>query len=576
MYKPISVTIQPILSRFDLDSSTNQVALKALPEFKDVDVSEFNELPLYNKRLNKDYHYIMSYGVPSTITKKKNHLKLEYGTKNSARDIIREELFKLSSRLSAKDFIDVRIDVLMFNDTELERRYLPNVRGTKAVTYASIFDEELKRQMASLPMVNNISVNKELELSTSNVFVMLKKKYRDRIKEIYFLETLFAYGRDQKFRDNIRYRAYFDTFVLLYQTTFLDRDLNKIHADTYYELSSVTVLDKYLYPDEKKNADDIYKKRNGLKCIGKLKKLDRFNYEFKVKLREILYLNRSDDLILKCRITPNYFGFNVQDITPSIYTENTSNIVRLKVFNVDKYHIFKVKNIDKTNTSEDPILYLTKERPINKVSLQKFLKTDTIKPNTLLNYLSAPTELMRYNSFLDEEVGQGWLDSLPTGVFQPIQSGISRIQKRYKEIMNEDNFKYIVPMIFETNTPFHFKPRNILSTTETQYRIKLNESYKIFSRSELNRLDLNKKIKDELETLNPKYIVVVNLFMQKSDFLKGDVLPTCREIKINLNRYTIKLMGGNKLKNKKSRKYNRTCSKRQWFIGRTEPNSIIV
>lgn len=565
MYKPISVTIQPILSRYDLDNITNQAALKkVLPEFEEIKTPiQLDELPDYTKRLEKPYHFIMTYGEVNTIlSKDKNKiLKMDYGIKNSARDVIREELFKLST----KKYIDVRIDVLMYNDTELERRYLSNIRNTKPVTYASIFNEELKRQIASLPMVNNVSINKELEIPTSNVFVILKKKHKDQIKEIYFLETLFAYGRDQKFRDNIRYRVYFDTFVLLYQTTFLDRDPNKIHSDTYYELSSITVKSNYLAIDtDKVKVDAIYKKNGGFKCVGKLKKMDRFNYEFKVKLREILGLKAYDDLILKCRITPTYFGFNAQVIsneTDPLYT-NSKNTVRLKIFNVEKYHIFKVKNIDKTNTSEDPILYLTKDRVMSKPALQKFLKTDIIKPNTLVKYLSSPTELMRYNTFLEEETSQGWLNTLQSGVFQPVQNGIGRIRQKYKEIMKVDNFRNIVPMLFETNTLFHFKPRNTSTETDTQYRIKLNESYKVFTISELNSLDLNDKIKNELTVLKPKYIVVVNLFMQKKDFLKDDVLPTCSEIKINLNRYTIKLMGGNKLKNKK-RNCKRTCSKRR-------------
>lgn len=552
--RPISVTIKPILTRWDLENKFNKKKLKELPEFSDIDDSSIRvkELTEYVNILKSD-DYLMSYGKIDSVNPSQ-YLTIDYDRPNTVRETLREELFKQKT----KSYMDITFYVILFNDTDLEYRYLSNARSMKSLSYRSIFNDDLKRYLASLPMVNSVTIIKELDLSIKNIFKVLKTKYKDKSKYLFFLETLFEYGRNKVFRDNIGYRKFFDTFVILYKPLFIDKDPDIIQPDTYYELPNVKIQNQYI--KEPIEVDNVFKKNDHLKCIGTLKQISRNRYEFKVKLRKLLDINTTDDLTLFCTLYPSYIGFNyIVNNHPEI-TVHPPGLMRLKIFSAEKYHLFKLKNIDKMNANDNPMLYLLKEQTMHKTSLQTFLKMDTIPPTTMLKQLTTPTELIRYNNFLSEETvgyGQGW--TLPFSSPEVIQKGITNIRTMYKDFSKEDKFKYIIPLLFQTNTPFHFRPRDSFKETNRQYRLKLNE----FTTQKEIPTDVNKKIRDELSILNPTYIVIVHLSLQKNDFVKNAYFPTCKETKYNLKKYTLKIQsGGNKLKNK-TKNVKKTCSNRR-------------
>jgi hypothetical protein len=130
-------------------------------------------------------------------------------------------------------------------------------------------------------------------------------------------------------------------------------------------------------------------------------------------------------------------------------------------------------------------------------------------------------------------------------------------------------------MLFEQNTPFHIKPRDSSSDSDTQYRLKLDDNILV---QEINvnkpkddplnydeiltQLFANKgiqqKYKEMIKSIKPNYIVYVNLLLRKKDFKK--TVYDCNEIRFKLLKHTKQLISGGKTKRKKL-KYNKRNNK---------------
>lgn len=550
MLKYISVVIKPVLTTYDFIQNKNEHKLKAL--FLNPDIDEKSKNILYN-------YPTAGYMIYPIKTEDPRIIDYDYGRENLIRDKIRDKINEAGNTIS-KELV---FYVPLYNDTDLEYRHKYK-KKLKPVKYLDVFDSAFKQFVSEIPSVNSVTIKPTLDIPLKEYFSYLKSKYPE--KSIQFFEYLFYFDREKSFINNLVLRSAFDKVLILYKPTYLEKGEGEINPEYYYELMNTTINQDKVSNITDTNDDNVgedyvnsrYKKNNRYKCIGKFKKIGGLKYIFTVHLNQILFPNstHTDVFKFKCIVKKSLFGFTYKIDEQNLAKEIIGTMGKVESFDVDDYNLFRYKNIDKSDMTKNYELFLPKEYPIDKSKFKKFLKKD-IHALDFLTYLKSPSELKKYEDFVKtqyEEYKQGLLRGpYSADLYSKLEAYYDSAQGAYNKRFV--GFKDTIEMLFETNTPFHFKPRQSSTDTITQYKIKL-DSFRV--ESSKDPCIYKKDICDAVKTFQPDHIVKVELFLKKKDFT---ALTKCNEIKFKIKQMSRKIIkGGKKLKKKMIRNTKKCIS----------------
>jgi len=255
------------------------------------------------------------------------------------------------------------------------------------------------------------------------------------------------------------------------------------------------------------------------------------------------------------------------------YVDNTndrdivfnSNRGKISIFNENDIKILKYNNIDKSS-SDNNELFISKKYRMESKSFEEFLKRKKIKYSAeeFLKYFKSPTELQKYEIFIQEEY------------FKLKYKKEKTLQNRLIE--NKVDYKSLLEILFKENTTFNLKPRKNSVVSTNPYKLKLDKQisiYEIDTKSKdlkavydkaltalFNTKKLQKKYIDVIHNKEPNYIIYVNLLLQKKDFKESSF--DCNEIKYKLKKYTKRLLsGGSKKLKTKNKIHNKRCISKQ-------------
>jgi hypothetical protein len=550
MLKYISVVIKPVLTTYDFIQNKNEHKLKAL--FPDTDIDQTPKNILYN-------YPTAGYMIYPIKTEDPRIIDYDYGRENLIRDKIRDKINEAGNTIS-KELV---FYVPLYNDTDLEYRHKYK-KKLKPVKYLHVFDSAFKQFVSEIPSVNSVTIKPTLDIPLKEYFSYLKSKYPE--KSIQFFEYLFYFDREKSFINNLVLRSAFDKVLILYKPTYLEKGEGEINPEYYYELMNTTIDQDKVSKITDTNDDNVgetyvkdrYITQGRYKCIGKFKKIGGLKYIFTVQLNQILFPNSThmDVLKFRCIVKKSLFGFTYKIDEQNLAKEIIGTSGKVESFDVDDYNLFRYKNIDKSDMTKNYELFLPKEYPIDKSKFKKFLKKD-IQALDFLTYLKSPSELKKYEDFVKtqyEEYKQGLLRGpYSADLYSKLEAYYDSAQGAYSKMFV--GFKDTIEMLFITNTPFHFKPRQSSTDTITQYKIKL-DSFRV--ESSKDPCIYKKDICDAIDAFKPDHIVKVELFLKKKDFT---ALTKCNEIKFKIKKLSRKIIkGGKKLKKKMIRNTKKCIS----------------
>lgn len=551
MLKYISVVIKPVLTTYDFTQNKNEEKLKAL--FPNPDIDEKSKNILYN-------YPATDYMIYPIKTEDPRIIDYDYGRENLIRDKIRDKINEAGNTIS-KELV---FYVPLYNDTDLEYRHKYK-KKLKPVKYLDVFDSSFKQFVSEIPSVNSVTIKPTLDIPLKEYFSYLKSKYPE--KSIQFFEYLFYFDREKSFIKNLVLRSAFDKVLILYKPTYLEKGEGEINPEYYYELMNTTIhpdkVSKITDTNDDDNVGETYVNSRYItqgryKCIGKFKKIGGLKYIFTFQLNQILFPNstHTDVFKFKCIVKKSLFGFTYKIDEQNEKIRGYSG--KVESFDVDDYNLFRYKNIDKSDMTKNYELFLPKEYPIDKSKFKKFLKKD-IHALDFLTYLKSPSELKKYEDFVKtqyEEYKQGLLRGpYSADLYSKLEAYYDSAQGAYSKMFV--GFKDTIEMLFETNTPFHFKPRQSSTDTITQYKIKL-DSFRVESIDSIRYNCVYKKdICAAIDAFQPDHIVKVELFLKKKDFT---ALTKCNEIKFKIKKLSRKIIKGGKLKKKMIRNTKKCIS----------------
>lgn len=512
---------------------------------------------------------------------------------------IETNIRKIQNEHTDLQYIKIFYHVPLYDNEQLEYRY-KKVSMKSPIYYKELFNIKNFEKIKNLPMINNLQINDTIKMSIESLFSKLKKKdIGSEIEFIKFLETLYKYSRNKKARDDIIYKSKFYKVLILYSTDFLDKDITKLNNETYYELPSLSIETDYIESneqmkqyliDDKHYIDSKYKKnKDNYKCIGKINKVGYNTYKFTVLLRELIFGNINDTISLYINIESNSFGFihnysldeeeNEEDEEDEKETKKTKLIKFvqiqnkkgiLKIFDENEIKLLKYNNIDKSS-SDNNELNIPKVYKIQEDPLKTYLKRAPT-PIDMLNYLISPTELTKYQLFVEQ--------------YYP-KLKIKKRKLENKVVRRKEDFTSFLKLLFKENALFHLKPRDNQVVSSTQYKMKMDNNVSIYefnnATPEIYKNALDELFHKQLQTkytkmiLNtkPDFLIFVNLLLQKNVFKKTNY--DCKEIKYKILKYTKRLvLGGtlklkehkkrkqsNQSKKRKHHKYNKACCSKQ-------------
>ena len=512
---------------------------------------------------------------------------------------IETNIRKIQNEHTDLQYIKIFYHVPLYDNEQLEYRY-KKVSMKSPIYYKELFNIKNFEKIKNLPMINNLQINDTIKMSIESLFSKLKKKdIGSEIEFIKFLETLYKYSRNKKARDDIIYKSKFYKVLILYSTDFLDKDITKLNNETYYELPSLSIETDYIesnaqmkqyLTDDKPYIDSKYKKnKDNYKCIGKINKVGYNTYKFTVLLRELIFGNINDTISLYINIESNSFGFihnysldeeeNEEDEEDEKETKKTKLIKFvqiqnkkgiLKIFDENEIKLLKYNNIDKSS-SDNNELNIPKVYKIQEDPLKTYLKRAPT-PIDMLNYLISPTELTKYQLFVEQ--------------YYP-KLKIKKRKLENKVVRRKEDFTSFLKLLFKENALFHLKPRDNQVVSSTQYKMKMDNNVSIYefnnATPEIYKNALDELFHKQLQTkytkmiLNtkPDFLIFVNLLLQKNVFKKTNY--DCKEIKYKILKYTKRLvLGGtlklkehkkrkqsNQSKKRKHHKYNKACCSKQ-------------
>ena len=512
---------------------------------------------------------------------------------------IETNIRKIQNEHTDLQYIKIFYHVPLYDNEQLEYRY-KKVSMKSPIYYKNLFNIKNFEKIKNLPMINNLQINDTIKMSIESLFSKLKKKdIGSEIEFIKFLETLYKYSRNKKARDDIIYKSKFYKVLILYSTDFLDKDITKLNNETYYELPSLSIETDYIesnaqmkqyLTDDKPYIDSKYKKnKDNYKCIGKINKVGYNTYKFTVLLRELIFGNINDTISLYINIESNSFGFihnysldeeeNEEDEEDEKETKKTKLIKFvqiqnkkgiLKIFDENEIKLLKYNNIDKSS-SDNNELNIPKVYKIQEDPLKTYLKRAPT-PIDMLNYLISPTELTKYQLFVEQ--------------YYP-KLKIKKRKLENKVVRRKEDFTSFLKLLFKENALFHLKPRDNQVVSSTQYKMKMDNNVSIYefnnATPEIYKNALDELFHKQLQTkytkmiLNtkPDFLIFVNLLLQKNVFKKTNY--DCKEIKYKILKYTKRLvLGGtlklkehkkrkqsNQSKKRKHHKYNKACCSKQ-------------
>lgn len=585
----ISIVIKPISSLYDLLPNDNST--KYLKDLKD-EYGEFitnnsinweNDKPLklkfdklkfdnYIKDEGSSFNFIiMPYdkdileNAYPDIDKNK-FIDYTYEKVNNSEyisDKIENNIRQIQSKHPDLQYIKIVYYIPLYDTTQLEFRFKIKDKKAKAIQYKDIFNKQKLDKIQKLPFVTNLEIKDKIDESIEDIFKFLKKS-KTINRKLLFLETLYNYSRNKQLREDYLLKSKYHKVVILYSTDFMEKDITSLNKDYYYELPSIKIRDTYFSETEKrldKFKDDYnqntYKvtkdTKDTYKCIGKLTNISKNKYKFSVKLKRLIFEENTEDTLIFYLNIDQYLGFlNRYTIdTKNELLDITNKTGNISLFNESDIKLFKYNNIDKS-LGDNYELFIPKTYYLDKASFADFL-TKKVTPNDFLKYFKSPTELKKYEVFLEQNYTKlKYVRKLTDGMLDDIYY-----------------FKLWLTMLFEQNTPFHLKPRDTISSSDTQYRLKLDDSILVYETNGNNKYEpimkellSNKVIKKQymsiIDSIKPNYIIYVNLLLKKKDFEKS--LYDCNLIKYNLIKYANRLVRGGKTKRKKL-KYNKRNNK---------------
>lgn len=594
----ISIVIKPISSLYDLlPNDKRHIYLKDLSrdfgEFiydekinnKDEDIDDKID-KLNFKSYIKDYEGVFNYII---MPYKKEFLEkiypsidetkiIYYDHKKINKDdyitnIIETNLRKIQKENISTQYVKVVYHIPLYDDKHLEFRFKVKDTKTKLVLYKDIFEQKKLDKISNLPFVTSIEINSKNEDSLEGLFDILKKG-KSKSRKIFFYETLYNFSRNRKIREDYSLQSNFYKILILYSTDFLDKDISTLNKDYYYELPSVKINETYFTNEEKDDEmfNDVvskYKLNENYRCIGKLTNIRKTKYKFTLKLKELIFEGKKEDnIVFYINIDTSLLGI-LNRYSIEIESTNIINIIfkngNLKVFNENEIKMLKHNNIDKV-LDEGQEVFLPKEYHISEESFEDFLTKKTT-PNDVIKYFKSPTELKKYEVFLQQNY-----QKLKYEVPEHLEN---KIFTYYKDI------DVLTRLLFQENMLFHLKPRNISSISNTQYKLKLDSPIKIYQYKEndkndelyesslkvlLNNEELKKQYKDIIFSKKPDYVIYINLLLNKKNF-KKNTLYDCKEIKFKLLKHTKRLITGGKKKLKINKKitYNKRCLSKKYY-----------
>lgn len=586
----ISIVIKPISSLYDLLPNDNRK--KYLKDLKH-EYSEFID-DIYNIKPEPKYkidekisklkfnHYIKDEG--STF----NYIILPYdvGILNQAYpDISKNKIIDYSyekvnnteymsnkienhirtvqSENTNLQYIKIVYHIPLYDTSQLEFRFKMKDIQTKKIQYKDIFNKRSLEQINKLPFVTNLDIRDKIDESIEDLFKTLKKS-KSKNRKLLFLETLYNYSRNKQLREDYLLKSEFYKVLVLYSTDFIDKDVTILNKDYYYELPTVNIKASY-FSDSEKGKDKFkdeynqttYKKGNVYRCIGKITNISKNKYKFSVKLKHLMFEDNSEDTIIIYLNIEDYLGiihrYTIDSKNEFLDIPSKSKSGNLVLFNENDAKLFKYNNIDKS-LGDNNELFIPKNYYLDKVSFEDFL-TKKVTPSDFLKYFKSPTELKKYEVFLEQNYQKLKYD-------HTLQT---------QQVENPYYFKLWLNMLFEPNTPFHIKPRDSSTTSDTQYRLKLDDNILVYEidvdkpvnyndilNEWLDNKGIQKRYKEKIESVKPNYIIYVNLLLRKKDFKK--TLYDCNEIRFKLLKHTKQLISGGKTKRKKL-KYNKRNNK---------------
>lgn len=597
----ISIVIKPISSLYDLlPNDKMHIYLDELSR-------EFGEF-IYNKKINnkdkdiddkidklkfnsyiKDYEGVFNYiimpyneAVLDKIYPSIDETKIiNYDHKKINKDdyitnIIETNLRKIQKENISTQYVKLVYHIPLYDDKHLEFRFEVKDTKTKLVLYKDIFEQKKLDKISKLPFVTSIEINSKNEDSLEGLLDILKKG-KSKSRKIFFYETLYNFSRNRKIREDYSLQSKFYKILILYSTDFLDKDISTLNKDYYYELPSVKINETYFTNEEKddemyKDVVSKYKLNENYRCIGKLTNIRKTQYKFTLKLKELIFEGKKEDnIVFYINIDTSLLGI-LNRYSIEIESTNIINIIfkngNLKVFNENEIKMLKHNNIDKV-LDEGQEVFLPKEYHISEESFEDFLTKKTT-PNDVIKYFKSPTELKKYEVFLQQN-------------YQKLKYEVpehheNKIFTYYKDV------DVLTRLLFQENMLFHLKPRNISSISNTQYKLKLDSPIKIYQYKEndkndkndklyesslkvlLNNEELKKQYKDIIFSKKPDYVIYINLLLNKKNF-KKNTLYDCKEIKFKLLKHTKRLITGGKKKLKLNKKitYNKRCLSKRYY-----------
>lgn len=589
----ISIVIKPISSLYDLLPNDNST--KYLSNLKDEYGEFINEnntikwdngdnkiLKLkfdnYIKDEGSTFNYIILPYEGTILSKaypdisKNKIIDYSYEKVNNTEYIankIENHIRTIQSEKKDLQYIKIVYYIPLYDNSQLEFRFKVKDTKTKKIQYKDIFNKRSLEPIKRLPFVTNLDIRDKIDESIEDLFKTLKKS-KSKNRKLLFLETLYNYSRNKQLREDYLLKSEFYKVLVLYSTDFIDKDVTILNKDYYYELPTVKIKASYFTDSEKgydKFKDEYnqqtYKKGDSYRCIGKITNISKNKYKFSVKLKQLMLEDNSEDTIIIYLNIEDYLGiihrYTIDSKNKFLEIPSESKSGNLVLFNENDAKLFKYNNIDKS-LGDNNELFIPKHYYLDKVSFEDFL-TKKVTPSDFLKYFKSPTELKKYEVFLEQNYTKLKYDhTLET-----------------KQVENPYYFKLWLNMLFEQNTPFHIKPRDSSSDSDTQYRLKLDDNilvqeinvnkpkgddpplnYDTILKDLFKNIGIQKKYKEMIESIKPNYIVYVNLLLRKKDFKK--TIYDCNEIRFKLLKHTKQLISGGKTKRKKL-KYNKRNNK---------------
>lgn len=593
----ISIVIKPISSLYDLLPNNK------MPIYLDELSRDFGEF-IQNKKINdkdkyiddkinklnfeyyiKDYEGVFNYIImpyeqnvlkeiyPSIDEKKIiNYDHTKINKDDYIKNIIETNLRKIQKENISTQYVKVVYHIPLYDDKHLEFRFKVKDSKTKLVLYKDIFEQKKLDKISKLPFVTSIEINSKNEDSLEGLLDILKKG-KGKSRKIFFYETLYNFSRNRKIREDYSLQSKFYKILILYSTDFLEKDISTLNKDYYYELPSVNINETYFTKEEKDDEKfkDVskYKLNEKYRCIGKLTNIRKTKYKFTLKLKELIFEEKKEDnIVFYINIDTSLLGilnrYSIENESTNIININLKN-GNLKVFNENEIKLLKHNNIDKV-FDEGQEVFLPKEYHISEESFEDFLTKKTT-PNDVIKYFKSPTELKKYEVFLQQNY-----QKLKYEVPKHLEN---KFFTYYKDV------DVLTRLLFQENMLFHFKPRNISSISNTQYKLKLDSPIKIYQYNEndkknelyenslkllLNNEELKKQYKNIIFSKKPDYVIYINLLLNKKNF-KKNTLYDCKEIKFKLLKHTKRLITGGKKKLKINKKitYNKRCLSKKYY-----------